>query len=166
MAIVVFGENPYAEWHGDIKTLEYRGETDPDYDVDLLQPSPEASTAVTRSEPAAKATSQNTSVTAAGKTDPDVALLQHLHEAGVPVVAVFITGRPRVMTSELAAANAFVVAWQPGTEGEGVADVLFKKSNGQVNYGFTGKLSFAWPRDGRRAPKETPLFAYGFGMTY
>ena len=59
---------------------------------------------------------------------------------------MFLTGRPLWIEPELAACDAFVVAWLPGSEGGGVADVLFRKANGKVNYDFVGKLSFSWPR--------------------
>jgi beta-glucosidase len=67
-----------------------------------------------------------------------------------------------------------VVAWLPGSEGAGIADVLFRKSTGEVNFNFTGKLSFSWPRsttdtDGNadgHGSDGSPLFPYGFGLTY
>jgi beta-glucosidase len=88
--------------------------------------------------------------------DPDLALVEHLRHGGIPVVAVFLTGRPRAITPELQASNAFVVAWLPGTEGAGIADVLFRNGKGDVNFDFTGKLSYSWPS----------LFPYGFGLSY
>ena len=131
VAIVVFGEDPYAEWFGDLKSLDYRG--------------------------------------AGG---PELALLQQLRQASVPSVCVFLTGRPLWVEPELAACDAFVVAWLPGSEGGGVADVLFRKANGKVNFDFTGKLSFSWPRTAsqtalnRNDPGYDPLFPYGFGLKY
>jgi beta-glucosidase len=95
-----------------------------------------------------------------------------MRQRGVPVVAVFLTGRPRGVTAELDAANAFVVAWLPGSEGAGIADVLFRANNGAINYDFTGKLSFAWPRSAangnadRSGMGDSTLFPYGFGLTY
>ena len=81
---------------------------------------------------------------------------------GVPIVTVMLTGRPAYTNSELNQSDAFVVGWLPGSEGGGVADVLF----GDVD--ATGTLSFAWPG----APcgtgpdsDEAPLFAYGFGLS-
>jgi len=73
---------------------------------------------------------------------------------------------------QLAACDAFVVAWLPGSEGGGIADVLFRKANGKVNYDFVGKLSFSWPRNAaqtavnRNDPGYDPLFPYGFGLRY
>ena len=132
VAIVVFGEDPYAEWFGDLRSIDYRG--------------------------------------AGGGAE--LALLQQLRQASVPTACVFLTGRPLWIEQELAACDAFVVAWLPGSEGGGVADVLFRKANGRVNYDFTGKLSFSWPRTAsqtalnRNDPGYDPLFPYGFGLRY
>ena len=91
---------------------------------------------------------------------------------GIPVVAVFISGRPRWINPELNACDAFVVAWLPGTEAGGIADVLLRESDGTIQHDFQGRLSFSWPR----APTQTrvnlgdsvydPLFPYGYGLTY
>jgi beta-glucosidase len=131
VAIVVFGEDPYAEWFGDLRSIDYRG---------------------------------------AGGAE--LALLQRLRQESVPTACVFLTGRPLWIEPELAACDAFVVAWLPGSEGSGVADVLFRKANGKVNYDFVGKLSFSWPRTAsqtalnRNDPGYDPLFPYGFGLRY
>jgi beta-glucosidase len=163
VAIVVFGENPYAEWHGDIKTLEFPG-ADP---IDILRPAPEVSPRGAWSAPRTPAAAP-----AESQSDSNLALVLRLRHRGVPVVAVFLTGRPRGVTAELDAANAFAVAWLPGSEGAGIADVLFRANNGSINYDFTGKLSFAWPRSAgngnpdRSDAGDSPLFPYGFGLTY
>ena len=91
----------------------------------------------------------------------DLALLKRLRDSGIPVVAVFLTGRVRGVTPEIEASNAFAVAWLPGTEGGGIADVLFRKGNGAVNFPISGKLSYAWPRGGAGG---APLFPYGYGL--
>jgi beta-glucosidase len=62
-----------------------------------------------------------------------------------------------------------VVAWLPGSEGGGVADVLFRNNKGAVNFDFTGRLSYVWPTGG--APEGVlasagPLFPYGYGLSY
>jgi beta-glucosidase len=86
-----------------------------------------------------------------------------------PVIAILISGRPMILGSSLDNADAFVCAWLPGSEGDGVADVLFG------DYDFTGKLSFTWPKTAADEPlnygsygdtdtKATPLFPYGFGL--
>ena len=130
VAIVVFGEEPYAEGHGDRKHVAYQQ-----------------------------------------GSKSDLALLKKLKAQGIPVVAVFISGRPMWVNAELNAADAFVAAWLPGSEGNGVADVLFTDSKGKVQYDFVGKLPFSWPN---RADQQVniqdsdyqPLFAYGYGLTY
>ncbi len=99
-------------------------------------------------------------------------LLRRLKQQGIPVVSVFLTGRPLWVNPELNASDAFVAAWLPGTEGGGVADVLFRDNDGRVHVDFSGKLSYSWPRDAsqtslnRNDPDYDPLFAYGFGLTY
>jgi beta-glucosidase len=167
VAIVVFGENPYAEWHGDIRSLDYRG-ADGSPAPDIQRPSPEtpmpgqwAPPPVIGKGPAA-----------VGTGDPDLELLQRLRHGGIPVVAVFLTGRTRGIAPELQASNAFVVAWLPGSEGGGVAEVLFRNDKGGVNFDFTGKLSYSWPAGGDRkgesprSGKSALLFPYGFGLSY
>ncbi len=81
-----------------------------------------------------------------------------------PVIVVIISGRPLDIAPVIGDADAVVAAWLPGTEGGGVADVLFG------DYRPTGKLSFTWPRsvDGRSqtAGTRNALFPFGFGLTY
>jgi beta-glucosidase len=131
VAIVVFGEDAYAEGKGDINTLEY-------------QPG----------------------------TKRDLKLLQRLQSQGIPVVAVFLSGRPLYVTPEINAANAFVAAFWPGTEGEGVSDLLFAHADGSVAYDFRGRLSFSWPRSPDQYANNIgtepyfPLFPFGYGLTY
>jgi beta-glucosidase len=91
----------------------------------------------------------------------ELALLKRLKDSGIPVVSVFLTGRVRGVTPEIEASNAFAVAWLPGTEGGGIADVLFRKRNGAVGFPISGKLSYAWPRGGAGGDA---LFPYGYGL--
>ncbi len=129
VAIVVFGENPYAEFFGDRGNVNF-------------------------------------------SDAKDLKLLQSLRAQGIPVVGVFLSGRPLYVTPEINASDAFVAAWLPGSEGEGVADLLFSKPDGSVAYDFRGKLSFSWPRSPDQTPLNVgtepyyPLFAYGYGLTY
>jgi beta-glucosidase len=131
VAVVVFGEDPYAEFLGDRPTLEY--------------------------QPGAKS---------------DLALLRRLKAQGIPVVAVFLSGRPLWVNPELNASDAFVAAWLPGTEGGGVADLLVGDARGRPRHDFTGRLSYSWPklasqyRLNRGDREYDPLFAYGYGLTY
>jgi beta-glucosidase len=146
----------------------------------MLRPAPEVAPPGAWSEPQTAALAHPVSGPAgAAAADPDLALLLRLRHNHVPVVAVFLTGRPRGVTAELDASTAFVVAWLPGSEGGGVADVLFRSNTGDVNFDFTGKLSFDWPRGtGQGNPdqnegggdtadgRDSPLYPYGFGLTY
>jgi len=99
-------------------------------------------------------------------TKDDIAAIENVKKAGVPVVTVVVSGRPVILGEALNLSDAIVAAWLPGTEGDGVADVLFG------DYKPTGKLSFSWPRSMAQVPVNVgdtpydPLFAYGFGLTY
>lgn len=124
VAIVVFGERPYAEYQGDVSTLDY-------------QP--------------------------AGAID--LALIKRLKQAGIKVVSVFISGRPMFTNPEINASDAFVAAWLPGTQGDGVADVLVARRDGRPLRDFTGRLSFPWPGDAR-SPIAVPQFPLGYGLDY
>jgi beta-glucosidase len=97
----------------------------------------------------------------------DVQAVANMKKAGVPVVVVLLSGRPLILGDVLDQADALVAAWLPGSEGEGVADVLFG------DYKPTGKLSRTWPRSMAQVPLTInsdgpydPLFKYGFGLTY
>src|SRR5262249_10325207 len=95
----------------------------------------------------------------------DAALIEKAKESGAPVVTIILSGRPLILGSALAASDALVAAWLPGTEGQGVADVLFG------DYKPTGKLPRNWPSDASQLNEysvamEHPAFARGFGLTY
>jgi beta-glucosidase len=97
----------------------------------------------------------------------DLAVLKKAKEAGVPVVTIVFSGRPVLLGPVLESSDAVIAAWLPGTEGQGVADVLLG------NVKPTGKLPHTWPRSMDQIPcnvgddsaKDT-LFPYGFGLTY
>jgi beta-glucosidase len=74
----------------------------------------------------------------------DLELLRRLRAAGVPTVAVFLSGRPLWVNPEINASDAFVAAWLPGSEGAGIADVLFAAA-GREQIDFAGRLAFSWP---------------------
>jgi len=129
-AIVVFGEKPYAEFQGDLETLDY---------------------SATDARP--------------------LALLRRLHAAGIPVVAVFLSGRPLWVNPELNASDAFIAAWLPGTEGGGVADLLFRSQQPSAPHDFTGRLSFSWPSTAMPVSFKSgsvavgALFKRGYGLS-
>jgi beta-glucosidase len=80
----------------------------------------------------------------------DIAAVKRMKSTGVPVVVIVISGRPLILDPILNDADAIVAAWLPGTEGEGITDVLLGA------YKPVGKLSFTWPSQ----------FKYGYGLTY
>lgn len=131
VAIVIFGEDPYAEMQGDVQNLLYK--------------------------PA---------------DNGDRELLKKLKASGIPVVSLFITGRPLWMNQELNQSDAFMVIWQPGTEGGGVADVIFRTTEGEIQHDVKGRLTFSWPKRPDQGPLNygdevyDPLFAYGYGLSY
>jgi len=121
-AVVVVGEEPYAEMRGDRADLALAAE--------------------------------------------DQETIARVKAAGVPTAVVLLSGRPMVLGDSLSKADAFVAAWLPGSEGQGVADVLFG------DWKPTGKLSYSWPRSTDQIPinvgdpKYDPLFAFGYGLSY
>ena len=96
----------------------------------------------------------------------DAQAIANAKKAGVPVVVVLFSGRPMLITDALANADAFIAAWLPGTEGSGIADVLFG------DYKPGGKLPVSWPKSASQIPinigdaSYDPLFPYGFGLSY
>ena len=92
-------------------------------------------------------------------------IVSNLKKENIPIITILISGRPLMINNELNSSNAFIAAWLPGTEGGGVADVLFG------DYAPTGKLSYTWPKSIDQVPinindYREPLFPYGFGLTY
>jgi len=122
VVVVVVGERPYAEMHGDDLELEL--------------------------------------------SDEDRAVVANAAAAGVPVVTLLVSGRPMVVNEALETSDAFAAIWLPGTEGDGIADVLFG------DYAPTGTLSFSWPRAADQHPINVgdedydPLFAFGYGLSW
>jgi beta-glucosidase len=95
----------------------------------------------------------------------DINTLNTLRASGVPVVVVLVSGRPLDIASQLPNWNALLQAWLPGTEGNGVSDVLFG------GYAPTGKLPDTWMQSVSQQPindgdGQTGLFPFGFGLTY
>ncbi len=100
--------------------------------------------------------------------EEDIAAIANVKKAGIPTVVILIAGRPMILGNVLQQADAFMAAFLPGTEGQGVADVLFG------DYKPTGKLSFSWPKSMDQLPlningpkdRYDPLFPYGCGLSY
>jgi beta-glucosidase len=98
-----------------------------------------------------------------------VALIQSVKAHSKKTVVILVSGRPLVVTEQLGLMDALVAAWLPGTEGQGIADVLFGDAP------FTGKLPYTWPRwsgqlpfDFKNLPQEgcaAPLFPFGYGLS-
>lgn len=100
--------------------------------------------------------------------DEDIATFNNLKSAGIPVVALIISGRPLIVNEILPQTDALLASFLPGTEGRGIADVLFG------DYNPTGKLSFSWPKSMDQLPLNVnnpeseydPLFPFGYGLSY
>lgn len=121
-AVIVVGEEPYAEMFGDRENLNL--------------------------------------------SEGDLKVIENVKKTGVPIVVVLLSGRPLIINEALKLSNAFVAAWLPGTEGQGVADVLFG------DYNPTGKLPRTWPKSMDQIPinigdkNYDPLFPFGYGLSY
>ncbi len=130
-AIVVFGEEPYAEMRGDLqnlKTLEYSRQ----YPQALEQ-------------------------------------LEKFKADGIATVAIFISGRPRLTSKEINQSDAFVMAWLPGAEGGGIADLILSKTPDNPSFDFQGRLPFSWPSlpcPEDKGQNLNPVFKVGFGLNY
>lgn len=127
VVIAVYGEDPYAEFQGDVPNLDF-------------QPN-----------------------------GFDTSLLDTYQSKGMKTVSVFLSGRPMWTNPEINSSDAFVAAWLPGSEGGGIADVLFQTD---PSFGFTGRLSYSWPKlatqvelNAGKDPYD-PLFALGYGLSY
>ncbi|WP_254715458.1 glycoside hydrolase family 3 protein [Actinomadura sp. NAK00032] len=100
-----------------------------------------------------------------GLDDADLKTIDRLRGAGVPVIVVLVSGRPLDVAEDLPKWDALVAAWLPGTEGRGVADVLYGDADPR------GKLPVTWMRGGDQEPinrgdGKKPLFPFGYGLTY
>jgi beta-glucosidase len=97
----------------------------------------------------------------------DLAALARVAGKGVPVVTILLSGRPVSVNDLINRSDAFVAAWLPGTEGQGIADLLFAGRNGRPAYDFSGRLSFDWAAgDCLRSGRGSVQFARGYGLTY
>ena len=97
-------------------------------------------------------------------------LVNSLVARDIPVISVFLTGRPMWVNDLLNDSRAFVVSWLPGSEGAGVADVLLSDADGGVQFDFTGRLPMPWPNldvnaGNRDLPVDDFIFPLGFGLS-
>ena len=110
------------------------------------------------------------SLAESGRFPEDRQVLERVAGHGKPVITVLMSGRPLYANDLMNLSDAFVAAWLPGTEGKGVADVLFRDARGAVAYDFHGTLAFRWPRtpcqSAFAAGDGDPLFALGYGLKY
>ncbi|NQV50157.1 MAG: glycoside hydrolase family 3 C-terminal domain-containing protein [Candidatus Marinimicrobia bacterium] len=120
--IVVVGEDPYAEMHGDRENLEL--------------------------------------------SEADLGVINTVTSSGAPMIVVLLSGRPLIINEVLEQSDAFLAAWLPGTEGNGIADIIFG------DYAPSGKLSVSWPASMDQIPINSgdsdynPLFPVGYGLSY
>jgi beta-glucosidase len=134
VGIVVVGETPYAEGFGDVGGPLWQDNGVPRPPKDMLLSAADR-TAVDR---------------VCGTIDDCVVLV--------------VAGRPLILTDQLGEIDALVASWLPGSQGEGVADVLFG------NRPFTGRLPQTWPRTLEQEPINVgdrdydPLYPYGWGL--
>ncbi|WP_439102234.1 glycoside hydrolase family 3 protein [Congregibacter sp.] len=145
VAVVVIGEKPYAEGMGDVR---------PGDDV-IVQAGSQIRGEMKVLEPYGRTLDH------AVAHPEDLALIKSITAKGIPVVTILVSGRPLPVAPELAASDAFIAAWLPGSEGQGISDLLFG------DYDFQGRLAFAWPKDAGSVESGNypPLFPRGFGLS-
>ena len=146
VAVVVIGETPYAEGMGDIRRWDEARER-------------------VHTGPGPGAMKPYGETLELARLHPeDLRVLERVADRGIPVVTVLVSGRPLVVNREIELSTAFVAAWLPGSEGGGVADVLFG------DHDFTGRLSFSWPARDRGTPNRgngrDARYPYGYGLSY
>ncbi|MDH5366422.1 MAG: exo 1,3/1,4-beta-D-glucan glucohydrolase [Cyclobacteriaceae bacterium] len=93
----------------------------------------------------------------------DVSKLAEFQSKGIPVVSVFLSGRPLWCNPEINQSDAFIAAWLPGSEGGGISDMLFQRD---PSFDFKGRLSFSWPASAVLSEDSEPLFKLGYGLSY
>ncbi len=149
VGIVVVGETPYAEGMGDIR----------DGDDVIVEMGSQIKGLMKVLHPYGKSLVLN------DLHPEDLRAILNITSKGIPAVVVLLSGRTLIIEKELNASSAFVAAWLPGSEGNGVADLLFG------DYDFQGKLSFTWQKKADESFKVRdahyePLFGYGYGLNY
>ena len=121
VVIAIYGEDPYAEFQGDVENLDF--------------------------EP----------------NGFDVNKLEAFRSKDIPVVSVFLSGRPMWTNPEINKSDAFIAAFLPGSEGGGVSDLLFQR---EPSFDFKGSLSFSWPASAVVSDDTETLFKLGYGLNY
>ena len=145
LAVVVIGERPYAEGFGDIRTGD---------DV-LVEVRSMVNGIMNPLEP------YGHTLELAALHPEDLVCIRRIASAGVPIVTVLVSGRPLIVNEEMQASHAFIAAWLPGSEGAGIADMLFGQSD------FTGRLPLPWPSrmtNGKTDSSFETLFPTGHGL--
>ena len=98
--------------------------------------------------------------------------MKDIKDQKISSVSLFISGRPLIVNEEINLSDSFVQLWLPGTAIEGITDVIFANSDGEINYNFSGKLSYSWPKYSYQTnlnygdEEYDPLFPFGYGLTY
>jgi beta-glucosidase len=148
VAIIVIGEKPYAEGLGDVRSgdqIIVEAGSQIKGSMDVLEPYGDT-LELTKLHP------------------EDLETIMTITRTGVPAVVVLVSGRPLVVNREMDAATAFVAAWLPGSEAQGISDVLFG------DFDFQGRLSFSWPASTNdisdHYKTKAPRFPYGYGLSY
>ena len=149
VAVVIIGETPYAEGMGDIRT---------DDNV-LVEAGSQIKGLMKILEP------YGHSISLSELHPEDLQTIKNITSRGVPVISVLLSGRPLIVNDELNESSSFVAAWLPGSEGQGITDVLFG------DYDFQGKLPFSWPNKvientSKNELSYKPLFKVGHGLSY
>jgi beta-glucosidase len=140
-------------------------------DDGTFQERPDVAVVVFGEQPYAEYRGDRSDLVFEGQDGENLALIKSLKVQNIPVVAVFLSGRPMWTNPLINASDAFVAAWLPGTEGGGVADVLIASPERSVRHDFQGRLSFSWPALGDGKPVNGPdadgaLFPLGYGLSY
>ena len=147
VAVVVVGESPYAEGFGDIRSCENL----------IIEAGSQINGQINISEP------YGHSLELKELHPEDYQVIKALSDKGLPVIVILISGRTLIINPELEESAAFIAAWLPGSEGQGVSDMLFGDFN------FQGKLSFSWPKTlsyEKKKKTAKPLFPLGYGLQY
>jgi beta-glucosidase len=135
VGVVVIGESPYSEGYGDVGGPECGWCSVPQQEEKALILQP-----------------------------GDKAVIDRVCGAISKCVVLVVSGRPQIITDQIGQIDALVASWLPGSEGAGVADVLFGRRP------FTGRLSTSWPRDAAQVPLNVgdanyqPLYPFGWGL--